>query len=192
MTRSIRVKPRHAFLAASLAVALGVFAFACGSNEDAPPTCEGAACIDGGGSESSTPEGSTSDGPIADSPTDSPNESGDAGACKLQEAGPDGGALQWASNFGTTGHTTPTAVALDPLTDDVVVVGSRRRRRGRHERRQQAPRIRRGIYRVDADIEFFVGGGFDVPAGEIEKSTEADATSATHPHHPYSLIGSTP
>lgn len=111
--------PRWA-LGAALAVSLATFGFACGSDEgNGEPKCEGAACVDGG-SESSTPEGSTSDGPVADSPT----ESGDAGACRLQEAGAtDGGALQWASNFGTTGNTTSTNVAIDSSTGDVVVVG---------------------------------------------------------------------
>lgn len=121
----MKTSRRHLFTCASVvATFFGAFVFACGSNEDVSPGCEETGCIDGGGSESSTPEGSTSDGPIADAPSDSPNESGDAGACRFQEAGADGGALQWASNFGTTGHTTPTAVAVDPVNDDVVVVGS--------------------------------------------------------------------
>lgn len=117
-------KPHQLLFAASVAVVFGAFAFACGSNEDVPPTCEGAACIDGGGAESSTPEGSTSDGPLVDAPSDSPNESGDAGACKLQEAGPgEGGALKWASNFGTTGYMSPYAVASDPTSGDIIVTG---------------------------------------------------------------------
>lgn len=120
-------KTRHAFFAASLAVALGVFAFACGSNEDVPPVCEGAACVDAGGPESSTAEGSTNDGPGADAPGDAPTEGGDAGACKLEaadaDAGPSG-TLQWALNFGVSGYTTARAVALDPKDGDIVVVGS--------------------------------------------------------------------
>jgi len=119
-------KPRHALFAASLAVFAGVFALACGSNEDVRPTCEGAACVDGGGSESSTPEGSTADGPHGDAPSDAPTDA-DAGACSLQEsdagdAGPSG-TLQWALNFGVSGYTYPTTVARDLANGDIVVTG---------------------------------------------------------------------
>ncbi len=119
-------KRRPAFLALALAVLLAAVAFACGSNDDVPPTCEGAACIDGGGLESGTQEGSTNDGPVGDAPSDSPNETGDAGACKLEapdaDAGPSG-TLQWALNFGVTGFTYPTAIARDPANGDIAVTG---------------------------------------------------------------------
>lgn len=46
-------------LAGVMALALGGFAFACGSDNGDQPKCEGAACEDGG-----APEGSTQDGPV--------------------------------------------------------------------------------------------------------------------------------
>ncbi|HRG98428.1 MAG TPA: hypothetical protein PLR99_19385 [Polyangiaceae bacterium] len=132
------MKRRHLVFVALLATALAGLAFACGS-DDGPDACTGPLC-DGGSSESGTTEGGggsdadaaggggdgdAGDGDAsADARVDSPD---DAGACKLEapdaDAGPSG-TLQWALNLGTTGHTTPTAVAVDPLNDDAVVVGS--------------------------------------------------------------------
>ncbi len=124
------MRRRHFLVVAGLAASVGSLVFACGSSDGGAPdagggpaACEGAACTDGGGSESSKPDGSSTDGPIGDAPRDAPGS--DGGACRLGEGGAeDGGALQWGSNFGATGHSTPTATALDPSTDDVVVTGS--------------------------------------------------------------------
>lgn len=113
-------------LIALVPLGLCAVAVACGGSEDAPQGCEGAACIDGGDSESSTPEGSTTDGPLGDAPSDSPNESGDAGACTLEAPDADAapsGTLQWALNFGVSGYTYPTTVARDPVNGDIVVTG---------------------------------------------------------------------
>ncbi len=125
LTKTWRGRHRLA-LAALLSAAFAALAFACGSNDDVPPSCEGAACIDGGGAESSTPEGSKTDGPNVDAPTDATNDSSDAGACKLEaadaDAGPSG-SVQWALNFGVSGGMSPAAVALAPSTGDVVAVG---------------------------------------------------------------------
>ncbi|MCA9591450.1 MAG: hypothetical protein KC657_39415, partial [Myxococcales bacterium] len=74
------------------ALALGGVLFACGS-DDAPPPCEGAACVDGGGTEGSTPEGG--------SETSTTDDGGDGGL--------DGGN---ASDTGT--NCTGPAGTLDP------------------------------------------------------------------------------
>ncbi len=69
-------------------------------------------------------DGATNSG--QDAPTDTgmkDTSTGDAG-CTLStaDAGP-GGTLNFAENFGTTGTTDPTALAVDPSSGDLVVVG---------------------------------------------------------------------
>lgn len=69
MKRTHFLRRGHVLFAALLAIALGGLAFACGSNDDGPGACEGAACTEGGTPESSTTDARGADTSIADGGT---------------------------------------------------------------------------------------------------------------------------
>ena len=54
--------------------------------------------------------------------SDTGTDTGTDAGCTISAADA-GGALNWAKRFGTTGQTTPDAVAIDPSSGDVVVAG---------------------------------------------------------------------
>jgi hypothetical protein len=84
---------------------------------DAAPKDSG---TEAGGIDSATDTGA--DSPVESATADAPAESGSDAGCTGVAAG-SGGTLNWAENFGTTGFTEPSAVAIDPSTGDVVIVG---------------------------------------------------------------------
>lgn len=96
------LKPRHALVVAVLPVALGAFAFACGSNDALQPNaCEGGSCEAGLGDE-----GSHGDGPSDDAPS---GDAADAGADAWVDANVDADAAHppytgkhiWSKLFGS-------------------------------------------------------------------------------------------
>lgn len=76
----------------------------------------------GSGSEAGSDSGADS-GSDAEESRDSTADASDAGCSTTPNSG-EGGTLNWASNFGVTGSTTTSGVAIDPTSADVVVTGS--------------------------------------------------------------------
>lgn len=107
-----------------LALGLGVFAFACGSDNGEQPKCEGTACEDGGGSEGSASE-SGSETSTTDSGTDGGLDAGDASDTGTTCTGPAGtldptfgdGGIVWLKYPGSGAR----AVAVQP--DGKILIG---------------------------------------------------------------------
>ena len=101
---------------------------------DAPKDAHREAARDGGhgidaGHGADASDAHSHDAGSTDAGIDAPPNGGfdaaDASVCPLPvaaDAGP-GGATAWAENFGTTGYTWPTSVAIDPGSGDIVVAG---------------------------------------------------------------------
>jgi hypothetical protein len=92
----------------------------------------GDATVDAGSTDASpdarstdaSPDAGPSDATFdADGPLPDVAVGDEADAAGEAEAGPPGGTLAWTERAGITGYTTPTSIALDPSSGDVVVVG---------------------------------------------------------------------